>query len=230
MSTTTTITNNNVGIFHRRELKSPAISFSSLEGRKIFAESLKSGFLDSYFPLAEQFTTQGDKAFCGIGSLTMALNAILIDPKRAWQGSVWRWFDESMLDCCEPLDIVRLNGITLPKLACLAKCNGAGVELNLASSITVEDFRKDIMNVTSSSSETSTVVMIVSYSRPILNQTGGGHFSPVGGYNQEKDLVLIMDVARFKYPPHWVPLRTLFESMKTIGFFFLFILFIYYIL
>ena len=25
-----------------------------------------------------------------------------------------------------------------------------------------------------------------------------------------------MDVARFKYPPHWVPLETVFESMKSI--------------
>lgn len=58
----------------------------------------------------------GHPAFCGIGSLTMALNALLLDPNRVWQG-VWRWFDESMLDCCEPLDVVRLKGIILPKLA-----------------------------------------------------------------------------------------------------------------
>jgi hypothetical protein len=31
-----------------------------------------------------------------------------------------------------------------------------------------------------------------------------------------RDLALIMDVARFKYPPHWVPVTTLFEAMKKI--------------
>lgn len=41
-------------------------------------------------------------------------------------------------------------------------------------------------------------VAIVSYSRRTLNQTGTGHFSPIGGYHESKDLVLIMDVARFK--------------------------------
>ena len=30
------------------------------------------------------------------------------------------------------------------------------------------------------------------------NQTGDGHFSPIGGYDPENDLLLIMDVARFK--------------------------------
>ena len=38
----------------------------------------------------------------------------------------------------------------------------------------------------------------------------------VGGYHKEKGLVLIMDVARFKYPPFWVPLNTLWDSMCTV--------------
>jgi hypothetical protein len=31
--------------------------------------------------------------------------------------------------------------------------------------------------------------------------------------DKEKDLVLVMDVARFKYPPFWVPLEDLWDSM-----------------
>lgn len=47
-------------------------------------------------------------------------------------------------------------------------------------------------------------------------QTGSGHFSPIGGYHAGKDMVLILDVARFKYPPHWVPLSLLWEAMNTV--------------
>lgn len=47
-------------------------------------------------------------------------------------------------------------------------------------------------------------------------QTGSGHFSPIGGYHTGKDMVLTLDVARFKYPPHWVPLELLWEAMNTI--------------
>ncbi|KAA8544136.1 hypothetical protein F0562_022148 [Nyssa sinensis] len=43
-----------------------------------------------------------------------------------------------------------------------------------------------------------------------------GHFSPIGGYHAGKDMALILDVARFKYPPHWVPLRLLWEAMDTV--------------
>mmetsp|Transcript_2978 Transcript_2978/g.8391 ORF Transcript_2978/g.8391 Transcript_2978/m.8391 type:complete len:343 (-) Transcript_2978:166-1194(-) len=46
-----------------------------------------------------------------------------------------------------------------------------------------------------------------------LNQTGDGHYSPVGGYHAGKDMVLLLDVARFKYPPHWVPVEVLYNAM-----------------
>ncbi len=58
--------------------------------------------------------------------------------------------------------------------------------------------------------------IVASYSRSTLGQTGDGHYSPIGGYHPEKDLVLILDVARFKYPPHWVSLKLLVESMRKI--------------
>jgi glutathione gamma-glutamylcysteinyltransferase len=35
----------------------------------------------------------------------------------------------------------------------------------------------------------------------------------VRGYDEETDSILIMDVARFKYPPHWVPLTDLTDAM-----------------
>ena len=73
------------GQFYRRELKAPCVAFSSEEGRLLFKESLEDDGLGCYFRLAEQFTTQGHPAFCGIGSLTMSLNAIMLDPGRPWQ-------------------------------------------------------------------------------------------------------------------------------------------------
>ena len=118
--------------FHRRELKEPGIAFSSLRGRELFTEAVTAGYGEAYFSLAEQFQTQSHYAYCGITSLSMCLNTMLIDPGRVWQG-VWRWFDDSLLDCCEPLEIVQQKGITMDKLACLAKCNGAHSKINHAS-------------------------------------------------------------------------------------------------
>lgn len=46
----------------------------------------------------------------------MALNSLLIDPNREYDGE-WRWFDEDMLNCCKPSDIIKIKaGITLAKV------------------------------------------------------------------------------------------------------------------
>lgn len=200
--------------FHMRALNPPSIAFSSPEGRHLFEQSMREGHLEVYFILAEKFTTQSDPAFCGLGSLSMALNALFIDPRRVWKGS-WRWFDDSMLDCCVSLEDIRSHGIDLPNLVCLAKCNGADAHVHYASEFTFDEFREVVMGVCSRSLD-GLAILLVSYSRKELNQTGDGHFSPIGGYSREADMVLIMDVARFKYPPHWVPISALYEAMKPI--------------
>ena len=76
--------------FYRRSLPDSAIAFSSVEGRQIFREALALGGMEGYFALAEQFHTQAEPAFCGLGSLVVVLNALSIDPGRIWKG-VWRW-------------------------------------------------------------------------------------------------------------------------------------------
>jgi hypothetical protein len=59
----------------------------------------------------------------------------------------------------------------------------------------------------------SNKVLIVSYNRGTFGQTGTGHFSPIAAYDPMSDHVLILDVARFKYGPHWVPLQLMFDAM-----------------
>lgn len=185
--------------------------------------------MNCFFPLIEHFHTQSEPAYCGLGSLAMLLNALAIDPGRIWKGP-WRWFDESLLDCCEPLEVVQSQGISLVKANCLARCNGAKSRLRHGDTVSVEGFRDDVLRVTSSSvgfvgegktnegqqpqSRKEDEFMLCGYSRKLLGQTGDGHFSPVGGYHAAKDLVLILDVARFKYPPHWVPLPLLHAALQ----------------
>ena len=56
--------------------------------------------------------------------------------------------------------------------------------------------------------------VVVAFNRTALKQTGEGHFSPLGGYSRRHSAVLVMDVARFKYPPYWVSLPALWQSMQ----------------
>uniref|UniRef100_A0A0E0L6P2 glutathione gamma-glutamylcysteinyltransferase n=1 Tax=Oryza punctata TaxID=4537 RepID=A0A0E0L6P2_ORYPU len=196
---------------YRRVLPSPpAVEFASEEGKRLFSEALESGTLQGFFNLISVFQTQSEPAFCGLASLSVVLNALAIDPGRQWKGP-WRWFDESMLDCCEPLDKVKAEGITFSKLACLAHCAGANVRSFRADQSTIHDFRHHLVRSASSQD----CHLIASYHRKPFKQTGTGHFSPIGGYHAGQDMALILDVARFKYPPHWVPLPLLWEAMNT---------------
>jgi glutathione gamma-glutamylcysteinyltransferase len=192
---------------YRRPLPDDLIAFASDEGRAVFRAALTAGEMDGFFALAEQFHTQTDPAFCGLGSLVMVLNALAIDPGRLWKGP-WRWFSEELLDCCKPLDRVRENGLSMNELACLGRCNGADARVERAS---IDELRADLRAARGSAS-----VVVASYSRRLLGQTGEGHFSPIGGYHEASDLALLLDVARFKYPPHWVPLMRLHAAMQAV--------------
>lgn len=197
--------------FYRRPLPEGLTAFSSAEGKELFREALSAGTMEGFFVLSEQFQTQADPAYCGLGSLVVALNALGVDPGRLWKGP-WRWFDESLLDCCVPLDIVATRGVTLSELGCLAECNGAHAEVVHAQKASAPDLRRTIAEASRSASP----IVIAAYDRAALGQTGIGHFSPVGGYHEGRDLTLLLDVARFKYPPHWVPIERLFEAMLPI--------------
>ena len=197
----------NVQSLYRRPLPDDLVPFASDEGRRLFREALATGHMEGWFALSEQFHTQADPAFCGLGSLVVALNALAIDPGRLWKGP-WRWFSEELLDCCAPLERVREKGISLDELACLAQCNGAEATVARGS---LDGLRADISLAARSPREP---VVVASYTRKALGQTGDGHFSPVGGYHPARDLALLLDVARFKYPPHWVPLAKLHEAMQ----------------
>lgn len=72
-------------------------------------------------------------------------------------------------------------------------------DLYHASNLTVEEFRDIVKKSCKTNFNNGNgSVVIISYSRSVLHQTGSGHFSPIGGYCESKDLVLILDVARFK--------------------------------
>lgn len=196
--------------FYRRTLPHSCVSFTSDEGKEIFRDSLLAGDMNCYFQLASQYRTQDEPAFCGLSTLVMVLNTLEVDPKKVWKGP-WRWYHENMLDCCIPLSVVEETGITMDQFACLAACNMLNVKMVRTDEVASEDdFRALIRAIVQSTDR----VLVVTYSRACLGQTGDGHFSPIGGYSSKRDMVLIMDTARFKYPPHWVSLSALFRAMQ----------------
>jgi hypothetical protein len=58
--------------------------------------------------------------------------------------------------------------------------------------------------------------VLVNYSRVPLGQEGDGHISPVAAYDEASDSVLVLDVARYKYSPVWIPIGSLVAAMQRV--------------
>ena len=213
----------------------------------MFAESLRDGHAESYFPLSSHLVNQSDPAYCGVTTLLVVLNAMSVDPNVRWRGG-WRFFgDEDMLleRCCLDAERVRREGVSLEQFAGLARCQGTrsvlrrpvGGDGGDASGVGLEEFRRDVVNAvrapprpdddeSGSDRDGITVAsgagdrpegggyfLVTSFARSSLGQTGDGHFSPVAAYHGPSDACLVLDVARFKYSPYWVPVGDLYEAM-----------------
>jgi len=156
----------------------------------------------------------------------MVLNSLNIDPRQQWKSDApWRWYSEEMLNCCIDLESIRISGITFTTFNCLARCQGLAVDARFGSDSTIDKFREAVKKaccddtITESESIESSdqqTYLVVSYNRQVLKQTGTGHFSPIAAYDAVSDKILILDTARFKYTPHWVPVDLLFNAMLSI--------------
>jgi glutathione gamma-glutamylcysteinyltransferase len=199
--------------FHRRPLPSDLVAFGSPEGRALLAGAMAAGTAEPFFPLVAHLHTQAEPAWCGLGTLVTVLNALEIDPGRPWKGA-WRFFGEELLVCCKSLAESAADGLSLDEVACLAQCNGADAEVARAEDPTAEATFRAALDVAVRAP--AGPFLVANYARTPLGQTGSGHFSPLAAWHPETDRVLVLDVARFKYPPHWVPVARLVAAMATL--------------
>lgn len=180
-------------------------------------QALQNGTAASYIPLTEQFVNQSDPAFCGVTTLMMVLNTLAIDPNVRWRGG-WRFYgNESVLldQCCFHEERIQRIGIHLEEFNRMAQCQGLSSKMYRPSAAaTVDDFRRDVVEILTyqANDDTDNGVVVASFSRQALGQTGDGHFSPIAAYHEDK--VLVLDVARFKYQPYWVSVEALYHSMQ----------------
>ena len=73
-------------------------------------------------------------------------------------------------------------------------------EVHHASESTVAAFRKIASDYLNSPNRH----VIVNYLRKSIGQEKGGHISPLAAYDADTDRFLLLDVARYKYPPVWI--------------------------
>ncbi len=154
-------------------------------------------------PVAKSFprplSYQSNGSFCGPASLANVMTSLGVAGQS--EATVLDGSGKCVLGMC-------FMGLTLDELAELARHQDRRAtvlrDLDLAS------FRQHLRQSNDPSRR-----YVANFHRGPLFSRGGGHHSPIGGYLEEQDLVLVLDVNR-DYQPWLVPAERLFAAIDTV--------------
>jgi hypothetical protein len=188
--------------------------FSTHDGEVYFAES---DAHEAYFPLADNFLTQKTQSYCGVATIVMILNALGVPAPAVPEYTPYRTFTQDNVltertDAILPRETLARQGMTLDQIGGILATQPVKAEVHHASDSSVEEFRK----LASAYLGEPGHFVIVHYLRRALGQQIGGHISPLAAYDAKADRFLILDVARYKYPPVWVKTADIFAAMNTL--------------
>lgn len=187
---------------HPMHLSLPAgeIAAGSPAGTHLLADSLRA----DQPGLVASFQSQEKLSWCGVASAVTVLDARgghlsqdgFFTPKADAVRSWWK---------------TTFGGMTLADLAGMLAAHGATATVHYASDESVASFRAALAANLARQGDW----IVVNYNRAKLGEKGGGHISPIAAYDPSADMALLLDVAAYKYPPHWVAVAKLFAAMDT---------------
>jgi hypothetical protein len=186
---------------------------NSADGEKYFLES---GAFATYFSIADNFVTQKTQAYCGVASIVMVLNAAGAPAPSTPEYQPYHVFtQDNVLDerteAVLPQAVLARQGMTLDQLGGLLSLHPVTIEVHHAADGGLDAFRAAARDYLAARDH----FVIVNYLRKAIGQQTGGHISPLAAYDAKEDRFLILDVARYKYPPVWVKASDLFDAMNT---------------
>ena len=221
---------------------SNVVDWSSEEGMVRLSESQHK---NDFFKLANFYTAQQNKAFCGPASASMVLNALRVretdeelpldqnatitpsDSKRFDQLGFTPFYnkytqtnvlDNSSKTAAQVLGEPAVKGGKAAFGLTLAELSGVLKSHDLSVTTVYMD---DDATIKGAKAELIKVLgdktdfVLANYSRKTLGQPGGGHISPIAAYHKASDSFLVMDVTNTKAAWVWVDSDTLFDAMAT---------------
>lgn len=200
---------------HAEQLSLPAnlTAASSVEGEALLVGAEARS---AYFPLVDNFLTQKTQTYCGVASMVMIFNAMQLPAPEVPEYAPFRTFtQDNVLDvrteAILPRDVILKQGITLDQMGALLAVQPVEAEVRHASGSSLDAFRSEASAYLAKPGH----FVLINYLRNKIGQEKGGHFSPLAAYDRDSDRFLILDVARYKYPPVWVKAEEIFSAMNT---------------
>jgi len=197
-----------------KPVSTDAVALSEPIGQQRFLES---AYREPYWSLINYFETQMNQAYCSVASSVIALNALGLPRPYTRQYPDYPLFTQtSFFDKVDPKivdsDAVSHTGLTMDQLTAVLKTYPLSVQTKFASDVSLEEFRTILKN----NLRLSDHVVLLNFDRKSIKEQGSGHWSPIAAYHVASDSVLVLDVARYKYPPLWIPLPEIYSAAQSI--------------
>jgi hypothetical protein len=191
------------------------LEWDSLEGRQ---RQDNSQHKTNLYKLLRFYEAQTRKSYCGIAAAVIALNSLGIQTAKSQhlENSYFftqeSFFDGKVGEAIDPI-LINKRGLTLSEMALIMDTQPLAATVYEAASLTDAEIRNKIVSALINPSQ----IVIALYHRKELNQEGKGHWSPVAAYDQNSDSFLVLDVARYRYPPAWINAKAFIAGMKALN-------------
>lgn len=192
----------------------PLFYITDADGQKLFDEAeIKA----PYFKLATYLESEQILTFCGPATIAAVLNSLEVKrpvPQRLYP---WGLFTQDTVftpenQAVKPYPMVEHEGLVLEQLTTFFTNLGVQAEMHHADTIDEAKLRQLVKDTLSDPNKR----LVINYTRKAIGQNGDGHISPVGAYDADTDRVLVLDVAKYKYPPVWMTVADLYKAIDSI--------------
>mmetsp|Transcript_88423 Transcript_88423/g.249164 ORF Transcript_88423/g.249164 Transcript_88423/m.249164 type:complete len:364 (-) Transcript_88423:111-1202(-) len=225
-----------------RTFASDLVAFNSTDGQMMLLKAMQNGTAACYANIAAHFETQGIQSVCSAATGAMMLNSLSssgIPMPTTGATTPYAYHTQSSIlsgPCVATVETesgsqhevfgigyVASWGATFDEVVGYWGC-WAAVTAAHASEFDEDALRVAVRRATHGTLGSKVdYALALNYDRRVLGQVGdlgpdqpAGHWSPIAAYHEGSDMVLVMDVARYKYPPMWVPLKQAFAATSIV--------------
>jgi hypothetical protein len=170
-----------------------------------------------YWQLVPHFAVQSTQTYCAVASAVTVLNALPVSKPVDPVYAPYAYFTQNNFFTPEVSKIVSAQtvlgqGMTRQEMAKALTKHGVHA-ISVAGDKLDETALRSLLQ---KSLGDDGQFVLVNFLRAKLGQVGGGHWSVLAAYDAQSDSVLMLDVAKYKYPPAWIPVSTLRQAIDTL--------------